>query len=350
MNIVFVTSTLHAGGSERVMALLANAFCLRQHHVEIICLNKHVVFYPIQDDVKLLFAKEEVGSESICPKLLWMRNYIRKERPDVVIAFMLEVYCATLFSLIGLHIPVITSDRISPQFFSSYKRCLRWLLLRFTSHHVVQTKRIFSTCPNNVKVKTTIIPNPVTNDVFHENVKEKKDIIIAVGRLAFQKNYPMMFRGFKNIAEAFPQYHLYVYGEGPLRKELENVIDNLGMKGKIVLAGKTDSIIDKLEESKLFCMTSDFEGMSNAMLEAVCVGLPVLTTDVSGASDLIEHGKDGFIISIGDEEKFAAYLLQLLSDERMMQKMGERNKNKAVKFKEERIVEQWEQVIYGVIS
>ena len=350
MRIVFVTSTLHAGGSERVMALLANALSERQHHVEIVCLNQHLVFYPLRDDVEVLFARDEAHSNFIGSKLRWMRGYIKRKQPDVVIAFMLEVYCATLCALMGLQVPVITSDRISPSFFDYYKRYMRWMLLRLCSHHVVQTQQVLSSCPKSVKKRTTIIPNPVTNEVFREMDVEKGNVIIAVGRLAPQKNYPMMFSAFATIAKEFPDWKLVVWGEGPLRSSLELLVKSLQLDGRVLLPGRTEHVIDELRKSKVFCMASNYEGMSNAMLEAVCVGLPVLTTDVSGASDMIRNGEDGFICKVGDEKGFASCLKQLISDETMMRQMGMRNRQKADRFKEEVIVDQWEQVILRVLG
>lgn len=349
MKLTFVTSTLHAGGSERVMSLLANTFAQRGYEVEIICINKHLVFYPIDDKVKVWFAEDEVQSTSILKKMGWMRKHIKQERPDVVIAFMLEVYCVTLASLVGIHIPVISSERVDPHFFGKAKSLLRWLLLRRTTHLVVQTERIKEFYSPKIQARTTIIKNPVTEKVFGLRPVEKQDRLIAVGRLAYQKNYPMMFRAFAHVHKLYPQYQLVVYGDGPQKKEIRDEITKLGMEGYIVLAGKSEYIIDELNRSRLFVMSSDYEGMSNALLEAVCVGLPVLSTDVSGARDLISDGRNGFVVSVGDEAAFASALQRLLSSPEQMEEMGKNSKAMAVEFKEEKIVDQWEKLIRTVV-
>lgn len=349
MKLTFVTSTLHAGGSERVMSLLANTFAQKGYEVEIVCINKHLVFYPIDEKVKVWFAEDEVKSLSILKKMMWLRKHINSEKPDVVIAFMLEVYCVTLASLIGVSVPVISSERIDPHFFGRAKGLLRWLLLRRTTHLVVQTVRIKDFYSAKLQSRTTIIPNPVTDKVFSLKPTLKQKRIIAVGRLAYQKNYPMMFRAFAKVHHDFPDWQLVVYGNGPQKDEIRGVIERLGMEGHIILAGKSDHVVEEMNKSSLFVMSSDYEGMSNALLEAVCVGLPVISTDVSGARDLITEGVNGYIVPVGNERALTLALSSMLSSPEKMDEMGRQSKALAPRFREEQIVGQWEELIKKVV-
>lgn len=344
-----MTSTLHAGGSERVMSLLANTFAQKGYEVEIVCINKHLVFYPIDEKVKVWFAEDEVKSLSILKKMMWLRKHINSEKPDVVIAFMLEVYCVTLASLIGVSVPVISSERIDPHFFGRAKGLLRWLLLRRTTHLVVQTVRIKDFYSAKLQSRTTIIPNPVTDKVFSLKPTLKQKRIIAVGRLAYQKNYPMMFRAFAKVHHDFPDWQLVVYGNGPQKDEIRGVIERLGMEGHIILAGKSDHVVEEMNKSSLFVMSSDYEGMSNALLEAVCVGLPVISTDVSGARDLITEGVNGYIVPVGNERALTLALSSMLSSPEKMDEMGRQSKALAPRFREEQIVGQWEELIKKVV-
>ena len=349
MKLTFVTSTLHAGGSERVMSLLANTFAQKGYEVEIVCINKHLMFYPIDEKVKVWFAEDEVKSPSILKKVFWLRNHIKNDRPDVVIAFMLEVYCVTLASLIGVSVPVISSERIDPHFFGRAKGLLRWLLLRRTTHLVVQTVRIKDFYSAKLQSRTTIIPNPVTDKVFSLTPTLKQKRIIAVGRLAYQKNYPMIFRAFAKVHHDFPDWQLVVYGNGPQKDEIRGVIERLGMEGHIILAGKSDHVVEEMNKSSLFVMSSDYEGMSNALLEAVCVGLPVISTDVSGARDLITEGVNGYIVPVGNERALTLALSSMLSTPEKMDEKGRQKKALAPRFREEQIVGQWEELIKKVV-
>ena len=349
MKISFVTSTLHSGGSERVMALLANSLSERGYDVEIVCINKHLVFYPIHEDVCIFFVEDVVG-KSYLKKTKWLRKHIITEKPDVVIAFMLEVYCMTLFALIGVDVPVISSERIDPHFFGKAKGFMRWVLLRRTTHLVVQTQQIESFYSEALQKRTTIIPNPVTDKVFNLKPAKKQDRLIAVGRLAYQKNYPMMFEAFKMLMNEFPSYSLVIYGDGPQREELESLIASSKLQERVLLAGKTEKIIEEMNNSRVFLMTSDYEGMSNAMLEALCVGLPIITTDVSGAKDLVEDGVNGFVTKPRDVGEFTEAIRKVLADKELMKRMEVNNKNKAKVYQKDHIVDQWESLIHQIVK
>lgn len=358
MNIYLITATLTSGGSERVMSILANELSKKGHQVSIICINKHIVFYPISDDVKVVFAEDEVGGNSLLRKILWLRKYVQGVRPDVVIPFMEAVYCFTLLSLIGIHVPVISSERIDPRKSPFFRNILRRIFLPLTTHLVVQTEAIKSFYPSFIRKKTSVIYNPVSDEVFREmdngklaiENEKKLNRIISVGKLDEQKNQQLLIRAFSKISPLFPDLQLVIYGEGPLRENLESLVRSLGLEGKVLLPGRTEHVIDEMRKSKLFCFSSDYEGMSNALLEAICVGLPIITTNVSGASELVQDGVNGFIVNIRDGEQMINAMKRLLSDENMMNQFSEVNIRKASQFSIDKIVGQWESLICEVVK
>lgn len=358
MKIVFVTASLNSGGSERVMSLLANSLVQRGHDVEIVCVNKPIVFYPIDSSVKVWLVANEIESSSLHKKVFWLRKHVKSINPDVVIAFMTSVYCMTLSSLIGIRVPVITSERIDPRHSDFFRKFIRMIILPLTSHHVVQTEHIRNYYPSFIRMKTSIIYNPVNDEVFHqiENGEmkiengERLNRIISVGRLTEQKNQKMMIRAFSKIANEFPKWQLAIYGEGPLRENLESEVESLGLNGKVLFPGRTEHVIDELRESKIFCLSSDFEGMSNAMIEAICIGLPIVTTNVSGVSELVDDGKNGYVVPCDDVEQLAQALQKVMSNNDMQKTMSESNLKKADIFKLDNIVNQWEQLIQKVVQ
>jgi glycosyltransferase involved in cell wall biosynthesis len=350
MRILFVTSTLSSGGSERVMSLLANQFAHKNYDVEIICLNKHIVFYPIAEQVKLIFVEDEISSKSIIKKILWLRAHVKEASPNVVIPFMTDVYCVTLLSLIGLRIPVISSERIDPRYSDPLRKIMRKIFIPFTTHLVVQTESIKSYYPKWIRRKTSVIFNPVTEKVFTLDDQEKKDTIVSVGRLAKQKNHKMLITAFSKICKDFPSYKMIIWGEGPLRNELETYISTLGLQNRILLPGRSEDVINEMNHSKLFCLTSDGEGMSNAMIEAICLGLPVITTNVSGAGELIRNGVNGYVIERGNEDKFASAMTKLLSNETLMNSMSQENKKLVNHFVAKNIVDRWDVLINSILK
>ena len=380
MYIVFVTSTLTSGGSERVMSLLANQLAKCGHSVEIVNLNQHVVFYPIDEQVKLLFTEDEVGC-SIVKKMFWLRKHVKVEKPDVVVPFMEAVYCVTLLALIGLKVPVISSERIDPRYSPYFRNILRRIFLPLTTHLVVQTKDIKAFYPKFIQKKTSIIYNPISETVFHLQEEPKQDVIINVGKLDEQKNQQLLIKAFAKVADDFPEWKLVIYGEGPERAKLEKLIaslndndsylntkvteelmvngdrlmvnddrlmvndDRLKISSRILLPGRSEKVIEEMNRAKVFAFSSDYEGMSNAIMEAVCVGLPIVTTNVSGAAELVKDGEGGFVVPIRDEKKLSEALRKLLSDEKLRAKMAKHNKATARQFKLDRIVDQWENLL-----
>ena len=166
MKITFVTSTLTSGGAERVISLLANNFAERGYEVEMIALTSiSPDYYSLNPKVQFIHA-DKVSKGGLLGELWWFRRHIKKEQPDVVIAFMEAVYEFVLLALLGTKVPVISSERLDPALISWPRKVLRWLLLPTTTAHVVQTQQIKKYYSKRIQKKTHIIYNPVNEKVF----------------------------------------------------------------------------------------------------------------------------------------------------------------------------------------
>ena len=351
MRIIIIAANLNSGGAERVMSLLANQFIENGYEVEFAFLKKDIRFYPLHDKVKVKIAEKECGSDSLIKKLLWMRKYIRQNKPDVVFAFRIAIYCVTIPSLIGVRIPIIASERNDPRFNSIAWKLIQALILPLANHLVVQTQRIKDYFPKFIQKKTDIIFNPVTEKVFSLPIVPKEKRIISVGRLHSQKNQKMMIEAFARISQQFPEWKLDIYGEGPLRGALEKMIQDprLKIQDKVSLPGRSENIIEELNKSEIFAFSSDYEGMSNAVVEAFCVGLPIITTKVSGTEDIIIDGENGFLLERNDVTGMEKAMRKLISDDNLRKKIGENNKSEAYQFKIEHIFKQWNNVLKKTI-
>lgn len=352
MKLSFVAANLNSGGAERVMSLLANQFIENGYEVEFVFLKKDIRFYPLHDKVKVKIAEKECGSDSLIKKLLWMRKYIRQNKPDVVFAFRIAIYCVTIPSLIGVRIPIIASERNDPRFNSIAWKLIQALILPLANHLVVQTQRVKDYFPKFIQKKTDIIFNPVTEKVFSPPIVSKEKLIISVGRLHSQKNQKMMIEAFARVSEDFQEWKLVIYGEGPERESLERMIQDsrLKIKDKVLLPGRSENIIEELNKSEIFAFSSDFEGMSNAVVEAFCVGLPIITTKVSGTEDFITENKNGFLLERNDVEGMEKAMRKLMSDENLRKFLGDNNRQQAKIFKIDYIFHQWEEVIKKVVN
>lgn len=355
MKISFITANLGSGGAERVTSLLANQFCQRGYEVEIIFFRDKLIFYKLDERVKIVVIGEECHSNALWRKMLWLRHYVKKAKPDAVIPFRVSVYSATILSLLGVSVPIVASERIDPHVPDSYWTLLRKLLLPFVTRLVVQTQYIKSYYPKFIQKKTKVIPNPVRDEVFEEEsgewrVERKQNRIISVGRLYPQKNQKMMIRAFAKIADDFPDWQLVIYGEGPLRAELEFLVSSFKLQDRVLLPGRTEHVIEELRKSEIFCMSSDYEGMSNSMIEAICVGLPIISTKVSGTEDMVIDGKNGFLVPQNDVELMARCFHMTIESEEMREHCSAYNTDLANRFRTESIVNQWELLLKSILK
>lgn len=346
MKIVFTLASLGSGGAERVVSLLANKMAEQGHFVEIICLKFNDVYYELHPEVKVTLAMQQTKNR--LTEVFWLRKYIKQEKPDVVIAFTEGVYCFTIAALLGTKIPVIASERLDPSAMTWKRNLLKRLLLPYADWLVVQTKSIKEYFPKGIQKKTSIIYNPVRLTPTLPRREGEKARIISVARLFPQKNQEMMIRAFAKIAEKYPDWRLVIYGEGPRRQSLQLIIDNLQLTDRVQLPGRTEKVIDELQKSKIFCLSSDYEGMSNSMIEAICVGLPVVSTKVSGTDELIQDGVNGLLVDIGDGQGMTDALEKLIQDEELMKNMGEASRKKASLFQIDTIVNEWMDLINRV--
>lgn len=304
-------------------------------------------YYTLDPKVAFIHADKK-SKGGLIGELWWFRKHIQQEKPDVVIAFMEAVYEFVLIALLGSKIPVISSERLDPATIKPIRKVLRWFLLPFAKAHVVQTKEIKEYYNKRIQKKTHIIYNPVNEQVFKTLETVKKKRIISVGRLYPQKNQKMMIDAFSRVWKNFPDWQLVIFGEGFLRENLELKIKNLDLEKQILLPGLNKNVISEVAHSEIFCLSSDYEGMSNAMIEAMCVGTPIITTKVSGTGELIRDGENGLLVDIGDTEGLARAFEKLLADEQLRHRLAAEAKKSTPKFKTETVIKKWEELILSI--
>lgn len=195
-----------------------------------------------------------------------------------------------------------------------------------------------------------VIPNPVTllNKQI-SNLKEKK--IISIGRLTDQKNYKSLINIFLKISELNHNWKLEIYGEGIKKEELINQIQKSKLDERVILKGETLNINEALVSSSIFVLTSLYEGMPLVLLEAMSAGLPIITYSCPcGPKDLIEDGKNGYLIPTNREDIFVDKLFQLMEDENLRREMGLYTLHKIKRFIPENIIKEWDDLFKNLIS
>ena len=308
MSKLFINiGSLSAGGAERVVSILSNSFAERFEDVEIILWHHLPVHYGIDKRVKIKFLSEISGTENRILNCLYFRSYIKQQNPDLLLSFLTPFNMLAILSLFGCNIRTIVCERNDPHFIKGGKfmEFIRNYLYRFADGALVQTKYGKSCYPINIQNKMKVIYNPVDmpEELIGRAIDETKaNLFVSVGRLEPQKNHKMLISAFAKFCKLHKDYMLEIYGDGSMRDDLELYINNLGLKDKVKLPGSCKDIWQKLLPAKAFLLSSDAEGMSNALIEAMCLGLPVVSTKVSGSTDLIQHERNGLLINLGDTD------------------------------------------------
>lgn len=349
--ITFFIATLCSGGAERVVSILSNELVNRGYEVEVLMYFNEPVFYPINDRVEVSSVMDQTKSKNLFRNIVWLRSHFRNNA-SIVVSFLAKFNMVALVATLFTGIPVIVSERTDPRRGSRLYRLIRDALYHISKHIIVQSQSGKAYFSKRLKSKMTVIYNPIDVKNYAGKALQtpKEKIVVSVGRLIPVKNQKMMILAFSNILHQFPDYKLIIYGEGECRGELEELIKYLGLEDHVLLPGNEKDIFRKLISAELFVLSSDFEGMPNALLEAMCVGLPVISTKVSGAVDVIEDGINGRLVEKNDAAQLASAIASILSDGSKRNQYAARAADIMDLVSVKRIIPQWTELIEEMIN
>lgn len=352
INIAIVVQGLGGGGSEQVATILANAFINSGNYVTVICVHSDASGYTLDSRARVAFALSNKHSiAGLIERNKKVRQVLEGLRPDVVLSFVTD---ETIFAgCLGM--PIVQSLRNDPENYGRawYYRFLRDYSFGKADRIVFQTGKARDFFPASYRAKGVVLPNPLKVESLPKwDDRTKSRQFVAVGRLNAQKNYPMLIEAFARFCANRDAYTLAIYGEGELHESLDTLIAELGMEGKIFLKGHSDEVHRQMAESFCFVMSSDYEGVSNSMLEALCMGMPCIVTDYpsGGAREYITDGKSGILVKVGDFVAMADAMERVADNREFARSLGE----SALQIRERvdgRIVtKQWERMLEEVAS
>lgn len=349
MKCLFVAPSMNFGGAERVMSILSNAWCDKNCKVKILLTRTSAQSkYELNKNVELLSCYDEVKKASI-PHIVIMksiRSLCKAWRPDVVISFYNDIAALTALAIIGCHIPLIYSERNDPNRVNQRKidKIYRKIVEHSADRFVFQTTGAQKCYPPKVQERGVVILNPLdmTGFLTHDFTVEKKEIV-TVGRLEPQKNQKILIDAFSKFANDFPDYNLTIYGEGSLRLELEHFIQSKGLQNRVMLPGSKNSIQEYIKDVSLFVLSSDYEGIPNALIEAMAIGIPCISTDCSpgGARELINNGENGVIVECNNSVALAKAIVSLLEDREKAKMIGTNAKRICMRVDKDLICDRW---------
>lgn len=351
--IDIITKAMTSGGAERVIAQLANYFTEQNISCRIITTENDEVMYSLDKKVKIVPIGRKSTNKVIDRLLRYhaIRKLVVHNKPDVVLTMPEDTGIYAILALVGTGIPVYVSERNNPWAMPDVKitRLLRKVAYPFAKGIIFQTEMAKSFFPPYIQKKGIVLQNPVDASRIPEPYTgERKKRFVAVGRLEKQKNFSLLINAFAKFCENVDGYDLVIYGEGKERENLERLINMLNLTGRVQLPGRDLDVLNKIKDSAAFVLSSDYEGMPNALIEAMCMGVPVISTDCpsGGPRELITNGENGILVPVNNQQKLFEAMKTCVKDN-----MSSKMSSDAFKLKEkltsDEVFEKWRDFLFS---
>lgn len=350
--ILFITLHLTDGGAERVASELTKTWIQKGIKVKIVQLLPEMFSNSYSMPQGVDYINLSLGNnkyQRLVNGVLQVIKIMRQYPHATVLCFSKKtIYVVAIASLFTKN-RIVFSERNDP--YSSpeerVRRIIRDWAFRRADACVFQTPDARDYFPKVVRDKGVIIPNPINSDLpkRYEGIRDK--VIVAAGRLAPQKNFSMLIKAFALLHDDFPEYKLIIYGRGPLEDELKTLANKLGIAEFVCFPGFSDNIYQDMLKCAVYVSSSDYEGMSNSMLEAMAMGIPSVVTDcpIGGARMVIKDGVNGVLVPVGDEISMSKALNMVLSNDAFAGSIGRAAYELREELPIEKIADKWLEVI-----
>lgn len=357
LNIAFIGYLPGFGGAEKSMIMTANGLSKLGNKVTIISFKDNNVAYNIDESVWYIFIPDSGKTKFTIQfnRLLNLKKALSKIKPDISISFWVQpaIYLAILSTI--FRYKSIYSERGDPND-REYFGLLKWmrnLSFRFMDGFVFQTIGASKHFSKTIQKKGVIINNPVYIKYDdYELPKSRSKRIVTVGRLHEQKNQKLLISAFFKICNRFSEYKLEIYGEGHLKETLQELIVELNLEDRVYLKGVRNNIFDEIVDASIFVLSSDYEGMPNALMEAMALGIPCISTDCrpGGAKELIKHGYNGLITTRKSQQELVEALTFMLENPKEANRMGNQAKDICNTHSAETTMAKWNDYINTVLQ
>lgn len=360
--IVFHLNCLERGGAERVVTNLSGQFAEHGYEVYIATEWQGEDEYETDSRVRrvhvgLTREQEKKGRASMfLARIRNLRKFLLEIQPDIVIAFARKANYRALTATLGTKIPVLISVRINPigyYDFLSDKIQIPILFPR-AAGCVFQTPEQRDFFPECIRKKSKIIMNPISAKFIGNPIPEKREkAVVHSGRLVDFKNQLMLLRAFIKVHEKHQDYILKIFGPDSFdgtKEKLEALIQEKHAEAYIKLMGGSTQLEKDMLHGAVAAFSSDYEGMPNAMLEAMALGLPVVATDCppGGPRMVITHEENGLLVPVGDEEALARAINRLIEEPEFAELLGRNAMKIGEKAGAEMIFKEWEDYVLEI--
>lgn len=345
--ILFVINTLGNGGAQRVVQLLADCLNSVEHNVKVLCVSIMEKEYD-HSSFDIIYINTTGMSLSKWQRIKALRKYFKGNEPDIVISFEYFLNMDTIVAARGLGIKVIVSERNDPAQQRERKvvNFLRDYLYRKADVLVCQTPDAKAYFSKKVQEHSVIIPNPVKSGL-PSWCGQNSNKIINFCRLEKQKNLPLLIDAFEQLHKEYDDFELLIYGDGREGDALKSFITERGIEQFVHIYPAVNDIHRIASACRMFVSSSDYEGLSNSMLEAMAMGMPTVCTDCpcGGARMVIENNVNGILVPVGDRDALVAAMRKVIADVGFAAEIAAAAQNISEKLSQTKIAEKWIEII-----
>lgn len=360
--LLFITNESSHGGAEKMLIWLANNLSTFPDYSVLFCiLNNNKPFYSLSDAIKIISLSKPSNENFIyrntigfLKKTLFVYRIIKIEKIDMIINFNDHALYNILVCKALLKVKLLISQRVDPGAIVSKTGKFRLKLIKYADGLVCQTQQALDFFSESIQKKSVVIFNPIYNiPETLWNPQKTHKTIISVARLELkQKRQDVLIKAFKIVHEKVPDIKLLMYGS-KIEKDyqiIKNLINELELNEYVKYCGITSDIFSEMRKAKMLVLSSDYEGIPNSILEAMALGMPIISTDCKpGGARMLLNDNGGLLVPCGDIEALANAILFLLQNPSIGVEKAKIANRSIDRFNEKSIANQWHRYIQQII-
>lgn len=353
--IIIFTDSMGNCGINRVLSELTDAWLNEGHKVSVSYIkytDKHndsgLSDFAWRPEIELIGIPCRNNMASIYTNLVHLYIKILKSRPNAV-AVSLSVM--TNFA-IGAAAPfvknkIVISDRNDPRRrpAGKVKQFFRDMAFKQADVLILQTEDVKSYYQKRIHRSGVVIPNPINKNMPDPIGRGtiRRPVIVTASRLNKQKNLGMLIEAFSRISPNHPEYTVEIFGRGDEEENLKKKAEEFSVADKVIFKGFSSNIYEDIRDCSIYVCSSDYEGISNALLEALGLGLPTVSTDcpVGGSKLLIENDVNGILVDVGDVDALSTQMERIIVNPDFAEKLSENAVSVREKYASEKIAQMW---------
>ena len=360
-HICFVIDSMKCGGMQRVAASLVSAWARNGNRVTLVTFDTaERDFFKLDRGVERIGMGVEGKSESLLERVtrtarrtIGLRRVLSRTAPDVLVSFGEKTNITLLAAVLGMNVPTVISERTDPRQHRQHPvwRASRYLTYRLAQSVVLQTTTVRDWAAEFLQPgRLDVIANPVDVGAASGaplSYVQRENQIVGLGRLSREKGFDLLIEAFSAIEAQ--GWRLVIAGDGAYRPQLVAQVERLGIQDRVEFLGAIDDPFSVLRASKVFVLSSRYEGFPNALLEAMACGCSVVSFDCdSGPRDLIDQAVNGVLVPPEDVAALTGSLQDLTSCSERAEQLASAASDSVSLYSMESILRKWEAVFAKV--